>query len=88
MRRLILLAAATMLVCGTAQADNFANKSGYSGSKTARLPYYSKLTRPASGAPKGEVIILGTSNTTNCGVQSDGTTYNVCVSNGSDWVDV
>jgi len=53
-----------------------------------QLPYYSKLTRPASGATAGSMLVLGTANSTNCGTQLDGTTYNVCVSDGTNWIDV
>jgi hypothetical protein len=50
-----------------------------------RAQYFSKVTRPASGAPKGSVIVYGGA-TADCG--NNGTTINVCVSNGTNWLPV
>lgn len=53
-----------------------------------QLPYFSKLTRPASGATQGSMILLGSTSATDCGTAGEGTTFAVCVSNGTNWLSV
>lgn len=50
----------------------------------ATLPYYTRLNWLGSGAPAGSVITRG-GPAGNCGGGGDGTTVNVCVSDGTDW---
>lgn len=56
------------------------------------LPYYSKLTRPASGGTdqKGEVILFAGANASDCGVDNTGanTNFHLCVSDGTNWIAV
>lgn len=49
--------------------------------------YFNINTRPASGAPAGSIITLGNDGTS-CGVATNGTVINVCVSNGTNWIKV
>lgn len=56
-------------------------------SQYMQAQYFSNVTRPASGAPVGSIIVLGNDGTS-CGVATAGTTLNVCVSNGTNWVKV
>lgn len=52
-----------------------------------RLAYYSKLTRPASGAPVGSIITMKGLNVNDCGVVNTGanTVFVTCVSDGTNW---
>jgi hypothetical protein len=50
----------------------------------ATLPYYSRLNFPGSGAPVGSLITRG-GPAGNCGGDGDGTTVNVCVSDGTNF---
>lgn len=52
-----------------------------------RLAYFSKLTRPASGAPVGSTITMRGSNVDDCGAVNTGanTVFVVCVSDGTNW---
>lgn len=50
----------------------------------ATLPYYTRLNFPGSGAPVGSMMTRGGA-AGDCGGGSNGTTVNVCVSDGSNW---
>jgi len=50
----------------------------------AQLPYYAPSSRPASGATRGSMISKGGANAQDCGTAA-GTTFVVCVSDGSNW---
>lgn len=52
-----------------------------------QIPYFSKVTRPASGADKGSLIQMTGANSGDCGVDNVGanTTYVLCQSDGTNW---
>lgn len=50
-----------------------------------RVPYYTTLTYPGSGAPVGSIMLNG-GGANQCGGATAGTSITVCVSNGSNWV--
>lgn len=52
-----------------------------------QMQYFSKLTRPASGAPVGSQISMKGANSGDCGADNTGsnTTFVVCVSDGTNW---
>lgn len=88
MKKYILLSFALvlgLLWIGNVEAG-FAKNSGYSkGDVMPVIPYYTVLTRPASGAKRGSVIMKGGSNSQDCGAVNHGTTIAVCYSDGSQW---
>ena len=50
------------------------------------LVTYTYATRPASGAPAGSLIAISdAANAGSCGTASGGSSFNVCVSDGTNW---
>lgn len=88
MKKMILFALFVFLMASISYADSgFAKKSGFSrGDVMPVLPYYSRLTRPASGAKAGSMLIHGGATNEDCGNLGDGTVISVCYSDGSNWV--
>lgn len=59
-----------------------------SGATVVVLPVVASTSRPASGATAGSIVMLSNSNDSapNCGTAgSGGTTFVVCVSDGTNW---
>lgn len=50
-----------------------------------RLAYFSKVSRPASGATIGSMISMRGANVDDCGIAGSGTVFVVCVSDGTSW---
>lgn len=52
-----------------------------------KTQYYIDSTRPASGAPVGSVIVKGgAANRGDCGVVAGGSSFAVCISDGTNWI--
>ena len=51
-----------------------------------RSPVYQASVRPASGAPAGATLYVSNATSgTDCGTAGGGTTFRVCVSDGTNW---
>lgn len=84
MKKILFLVALALGLTATAFADN------YNTGKNARILYYPKSEKPASGTQQGIVILTTGLSRGDCG---HGTTGNanvktVCFSDGSNWIAV
>lgn len=78
----------TTATIGTVTATTSVTAPLVVATQYVQLQYFSKLTRPASGATIGSVISMKGANAGDCGVTNTGanTTFVVCGSDGTNWI--
>jgi hypothetical protein len=73
----------------TVAATGVVSGTQLTASQYVKTAYYIDSTRPASGAPAGTIIVFGGgANKGDCGTAAGGSSFVVCVSDGTNWISI